>query len=89
MLPYTGGKPQKRHAALALNLQGGGGFEIWQYVERTPLSANFEIKLGDIGIYCRQNQMPQRQIYHDFLKSRGVEMLSGICVILVAKNISL
>ena len=28
MLKYTGGKPQKRHAAIALNLQGGGGFEI-------------------------------------------------------------
>ncbi|MFA6750902.1 MAG: VOC family protein, partial [Fermentimonas sp.] len=36
MLPYTGGKPQKRRAAIALNLQGGGGFEIWQYSERKP-----------------------------------------------------
>ena len=26
MLPYTAGKPQKRHAILAINLQGGGGF---------------------------------------------------------------
>ena len=30
MLKYTGGKPQSRHAVLALNLQSGGGFEIWQ-----------------------------------------------------------
>ena len=34
MLPYTGGQAQKRHAAIAVNLQGGGGFEIWQYSER-------------------------------------------------------
>ena len=31
MLPYTGNAAQKRHAAIAVNLQGGGGFEIWQY----------------------------------------------------------
>ena len=29
MLPYTGNQPQKRHACIAVNLQGGGGFEIW------------------------------------------------------------
>ena len=34
MLPYTGGHPRKRHAAIAVSLQGGGGFEIWQYSER-------------------------------------------------------
>jgi catechol 2,3-dioxygenase-like lactoylglutathione lyase family enzyme len=51
MLPYTGGKPHDRHAILALNLQGGGGFEIWQYTSRTPQPANFDIKLGDLGIY--------------------------------------
>jgi len=51
MLPYTGGKPQSRHAALAVNLQGGGGFEIWQYTGRTPVPAAFEIQLGDLGIF--------------------------------------
>lgn len=51
MLPYTGGKPHDRHAILALNLQGGGGFEIWHYTSRTPQPADFEIKLGDLGIY--------------------------------------
>ena len=50
MLPYTGGKPHDRHAILALNMQGGGGFEIWQYTSRTPVAASFEPKLGDLGI---------------------------------------
>ena len=27
MLPYTGGEPRERHAALAINMLGGGGFE--------------------------------------------------------------
>ncbi len=52
MLPYTGGKPQKRHAVLALNMNGGGGFEIWQYTERTPLPPHFEPAIGDLGIFA-------------------------------------
>jgi len=51
MLPYTGGEPRKRHAALAMNMQGGGGFEIWQYVGRTPEAPSGEILAGDLGIY--------------------------------------
>ncbi len=50
MLPYTGGEPRSRHAILALNLQSGGGFEIWQYKGRDPLKIKEEIKLGDLGI---------------------------------------
>lgn len=52
MLPYTGGKPQERHAVLAVNMQGGGGFEIWQYVGRTPEPPRFKIQLGDLGIFA-------------------------------------
>ena len=37
MLPYTNNQPQSRHAILALSGQGGGGLEIWQYVEE-PLN---------------------------------------------------
>jgi len=52
MLPYTGGQPQKRHAVLALNLSGGGGFEIWQYTDRTPQPPKFIPALGDLGIFA-------------------------------------
>jgi catechol 2,3-dioxygenase-like lactoylglutathione lyase family enzyme len=52
MLPYTGGLPQKRHAVLALNLSGGGGFEIWQYTERIPQAPKFVPALGDLGIFA-------------------------------------
>ncbi len=51
MLPYTGGKAQKRHACIAINLQGGGGFEIWQYSERKPLPASFPVSAGDLGVF--------------------------------------
>jgi catechol 2,3-dioxygenase-like lactoylglutathione lyase family enzyme len=78
MLPYTGGKPQKRHAALALNMQGGGGFEIWQYVERTPLSPSFKIQLGDLGIFAAKIKCHNAKLTYDSLKAQGVNMLSGI-----------
>ena len=52
MLRYTGGVPQKRHAAIAMNLQGGGGFEIWQYSERKPVPCPFEVEAGDLGIFA-------------------------------------
>lgn len=52
MLPYTGGKPRGRHAVLAMNLQSGGGFEVWQYKGRTPEYRNKETLTGDLGIFA-------------------------------------
>ena len=42
MIDYTGNKVQSRTATLALSMEGGGGFEIWQYTSRDTLKANFE-----------------------------------------------
>lgn len=50
MLPYTGGEPRSRHAVLALNLQSGGGFEIWQYKGRTPVAKKEPVCIGELGI---------------------------------------
>lgn len=52
MLPYTGNSPQKRHACIAINMQGGGGLEIWQYSERKPQPVGFDVQVGDLGIFC-------------------------------------
>ena len=52
MLPYTGNQPQKRHAVLAINMQGGGGFEVWQYAERKPVYPAFTPRPGDQGIFA-------------------------------------
>lgn len=51
MLPYTDGETRKRYAILAYNMQSGGGFEVWQHTGKTPEKVNFEIELGDIGIF--------------------------------------
>lgn len=74
MLPYTGGQPQERHAILALNLQGGGGMEIWQYTQRTPLPPAFVPQLGDLGIFSAKVKCKDVQAcFHD-LRKRGVNI---------------
>lgn len=70
MLPYTGGKAQKRHACIAVNLQGGGGFEIWQYSERKPQPIDFKIQVGDLGIFCAKIKSRNAAAFHDELLSK-------------------
>lgn len=78
MLPYTGGKPHKRHAILAINMKGGGGFEIWQYTSRTPQPANFEIQLGDLGINIAKIKSTDVRGSFEFLQSRKADLLSSL-----------
>ena len=61
MTRYTGGQVHSRTATLALSMEGGGGFEIWQYKSRNTEKATFDIQLGDYGLYSC------------FIKSRDVE----------------
>jgi catechol 2,3-dioxygenase-like lactoylglutathione lyase family enzyme len=77
MLPYTGGQPRDRHAILALNLQGGGGMEIWQYTSRTPVGPAFQPQLGDLGLYVAKIKSKDVEAsFHD-LRKKGVNMLSN------------
>ena len=71
MLPYTDGKPQQRHAILALSMQGGGGFEIWQYTSRKPQPPEFEINVGDTGIYATKIKSKNIQKTFDKLSVKG------------------
>ena len=48
MVRYTGNEVQRRHATLAVNLQGGSGFAIWQYLSRKPAAPEFTLTLGDL-----------------------------------------
>lgn len=73
MLPYTDGKPRKRLAALAINMQGGGGFEIWQYKDRVPQPPAQPIKLGDLGIFTvKIKSHDVRKTYEAYL-SKGLK----------------
>lgn len=51
MTRYTGGVVHERTATLALNMAGGGGFEIWQFTSRPTVKPAFEPQLGDYGVF--------------------------------------
>lgn len=70
MLRYTGGVPQKRHACIALSLQGGGGFEIWQYSERKPQPCPFEVSVGDLGIFAAKVKCRDIDAFHKEISAK-------------------
>lgn len=78
MLPYTGGKPHKRHAILAINMKGGGGFEIWQYTSRTPQAGAFKPQLGDLGLFCAKIKSSDVKASYDRLKADNVNVLGPV-----------
>ena len=70
MLPYTGNSPQKRHACVAINLQGGGGFEIWQYSERKPQPIGFDIRVADLGVFVAKLRCYDIKAFHQQLSAK-------------------
>jgi len=78
MLPYTGGQPRSRYAILALNLQGGGGFEIWQYTCRQPQPSAFEVQIGDYGIFATKIKARNLEQAYQQFQQKGIECLTEI-----------
>ncbi|MCB0644118.1 MAG: VOC family protein [Phaeodactylibacter sp.] len=78
MLPYTDNQPQTRHAILAINPQGGGGLEIWQYTGRTPQPAAFDIQLGDLGLFITKFKAKDVGEAYARLKQAEVDLVSGL-----------
>ena len=74
MLPYTGGEPRSRHAVLALNLQSGGGFEIWQYKGREPITKKEQIRIGDLGILVCKIKTKDVQKTLSSFKEKGLSV---------------
>ncbi len=77
MIQYTGGVVQKRVAALALNMKGGGGFEIWQYTSRKAQPANFSVEIGDFGFLAVKMKVKNAEKAFDQLKKIGVTALTS------------
>lgn len=78
MLPYTNNKPKDRHAILALNLKGGGGFEIWQPVSKKADKPKFEIQIGDLGIFSTKIKCSNIEKTYSLFKRTGVELLGKV-----------
>ena len=70
MTRYTGGEVRFRDAVLALNMAGGGGFEVWQYVGRKTQPPEFQPQLGDYGILATRVKSPDVDAaWHRFTES--------------------
>lgn len=71
MAPYTGGVPHLRRAKFVLNPYGGGGFELWQFLDRPPQQCDHIIEIGDLGINavklkCNNVELLHANLCHDF-----------------------
>ena len=78
MAKYMGGEPHDKRAILALNLQGGSGYEIWQFEDRVPQPPAQPIQLGDTGIFSIKVKTRDAQKAYDAIKSKGVQPISEI-----------
>ena len=78
MLPYTGGKPRRRHAAMALNLMGGGGFEIWQYKDREPQPPKKALRIGDLGINIVKVKSKDVAATYEQFRKMGLQILGDL-----------
>ena len=78
MLPHTDGKPRERHAALAVNMGGGGGFEIWQHPGKEPTMSLFDVQLGDLGIYVTKLKCRSIEKAYKYQQKVKTEILSSI-----------
>lgn len=78
MAKYMGGKARSKHAILAMNAQGGSGYEIWQHTGRTPLKEEIPVQLGDLGINIAKIKSQNVQKSFDRLKAKGVKICTEI-----------
>lgn len=78
MIRYTGNEVHARDAALAMNFQGGGGAEIWQFTSRTPQKADFNFEVGDLGIYSAVFKSKNVKAAYENFKKRGVNILGEL-----------
>ena len=78
MKKYTGEQVHARTASLALSMEGGGGFEIWQYTSRNTEKANFTIKLGDFGFYSCRIKSRNVQNSFDYFKENGAKIIGDL-----------
>lgn len=78
MQRYTGNQPQERYAILAINMAGGGGFEIWQYTKRIPQAPKFDIQLGDLGIFAAKIKCRNVEEMYKYAKQQQLHIITEL-----------
>ena len=80
MAPYMGGKPRAKRAVIAINMQGGGGFEIWNHKEHKPRKPDFELQFGDLGAFAAKIKSRNvKESFKEFSGKSNVKVLSDLC----------
>lgn len=75
MTRYTGDVVHSRTATLALSMEGGGGFEIWQFTSRPTEKSKENILLGDYGLYACRIKSKDIQASYMHMKAHNVTIL--------------
>jgi catechol 2,3-dioxygenase-like lactoylglutathione lyase family enzyme len=78
MAKYMGGKPRQKRAILAMNLNGGSGYEIWQHTEHVPQPPINPVQIGDLGINIMKIKSNDIQQSYNRLKAEKVNILTDI-----------
>ena len=78
MLPYTGGKPQPRRSGIAVNIRGGGGFEIWEPKGRELNYLKEPVRLGDLGILIAKVKTPDIEAAYNTFFNKGLDVISPV-----------
>lgn len=78
MTQYTGNKVHQRRAILTMNLSGGGGFELWQFISRHP--ENYNAKFGDKGIFSIKIKCRNAYKAHVHFKKKSGIIVSELMV---------
>ena len=78
MLPYTGGKPQPRRSGIAVNIRGGGGFEIWQPKGRELNYLKEPVTLGDRGILIAKVKTSDIENAYNTFINKGADVISEV-----------
>ncbi len=78
MAPYMGGKERQKRAVIAINMQGGGGFEIWNHQQHKPKKADFELQLGDLGCFAAKIKSRNVRQSYEELSKKNVKILSEV-----------
>jgi catechol 2,3-dioxygenase-like lactoylglutathione lyase family enzyme len=78
MAQYMGGKARRKRAVIAVNMQGGGGFEIWQHQEHKPEKPGFRLQAGDLGTFAAKIKSRNITQSFDEFSKKNVKILGGI-----------
>nr|WP_294897703.1 VOC family protein [uncultured Pedobacter sp.] len=78
MTKYTGNRVHKRHAILAMNMQGGAGFELWKFTDRKPIKSIIDLRLGDYGVNIVKIKAKDVVKAFEFFKSENLNLKSDL-----------